>query len=372
MAEEHEAEDAGEEALQASAMRHESRVRRADEAARSSQTLTTRLPNVSTIIHPSQNYLLQIITLNTTQTQKLARVINPQLQACIGGEDPRRRTFTCSTQYRTTLFRMSPLLVFSETRIQTFQTLADELDWNMRTKKSYWGAILTLLKLCNMTISGPERLFTTKLEREERLAPTWELTDCTQFLTAQEIRVLTAAIPNYNINHPMRGAWITLMLGQRCGDILQLSRTELKILGELLTIHFVSTKTSCRTGQFHLTVPLTSEVAQILVAAAQTPRQFLFGEGVPRKDEQEIHIEMMRTLGHSIDIRALRRTGLARIANAGTPLNVVLSISRHTTVKMLERYLNEGLFHGELHSQMVQAFQSAWTHVLPLPSVPWM
>jgi hypothetical protein len=46
--------------------------------------------------------------------------------------------------------------------------------------------------------------------------------------------------------------------------------------------------------------------------------------------------------------------GLSRLASSGCPLKIPPTISRHSTVSMLERYLSSGLYHGALHGEVVR------------------
>jgi hypothetical protein len=84
------------------------------------------------------------------------------------------------------------------------------------------------------------------------------------------------------------------------------------------------------------------------------------------KTEAQIHKTLMDIFGMKVDLMSLRRTGLSRLASAGTPLDIVLSISRHRSIDMLEKYLAGGIFHGRRHEEMCKAFESAWKHDLPM------
>jgi hypothetical protein len=61
-----------------------------------------------------------------------------------------------SAQYAQTLWRMTPFIA-SQHRPTRFLTTADELEWGPRTRHTYYGAVMTLLKLTQLQPSAEDR-----------------------------------------------------------------------------------------------------------------------------------------------------------------------------------------------------------------------
>lgn len=282
-----------------------------------------------------------------------------------------------TASYQNTLLRLTPFAALLNTRASVFLEVAEELDWSPRTRLTYWGAILTLLQLCGISPTGEDTSLTRILQKEAATAPTWDLEDPQQFLDQRSITLVEKAVRGFPPCHPFKAAVLALMLGQRVGDVLRLRSENVRVLGStMLVITFVETKTSTHCGQFTLAVPLHSISAVILLEARAMTRSFLFLE-IPSHGtthalaqlitaaEATIHSTLRHVTGGPIDLRALRRTGLSRLAAAGAPLETVLAVSRHRSLAMLERYLASGLFHGRQHSEMLSAFETAWNFNLP-------
>jgi hypothetical protein len=131
-----------------------------------------------------------------------------------------------------------------------------------------------------------------------------------------------------------------------------------------LTIKFVDTKTSKKKGPYTLALPLYSTTAQLLLctrSAAINANRVCLWEAT----EEQVHAALKAILGQRTDLRALRRTGLSRLAASGCPLETLMTISRHASVAMLERYLSSGLFHGQAHEDQMNALMKAWDFEIP-------
>jgi integrase len=129
-----------------------------------------------------------------------------------------------------------------------------------------------------------------------------------------------------------------------------------------------------RKGPFTLHVPRNGWPGRILAAICETrskmpPATYVFLPNptlssevmtLVLEAERRIHAEYEKYFAHRIDLRALRRTGLSRLAQCEkVPLEVVLTISRHSNIKTLEVYLQKGVFHGAQASQQQEAFMTA-------------
>jgi hypothetical protein len=276
---------------------------------------------------------------------------------------------TYSEAYQKTLHRLSGLAATTK-RAQMFKVVAEELDWGPRTQGTYWGAMCTLVRIAGLPWTAEDRAWGSQVEALVAMAPTWDLTSETEFLTTEMICSLTTAAKAelYTMRDPeaeITSAFVAMMLGQRLGDVLKLQTANIVGVGnEKLTVKFVDTKTSRKKGAYTLALPVRSDTAQLLLKARSSARlqqqQFIFAT-----TENEIHKKLLLILGVRIDLRALRRIGLSRLASSGCPLTTLLQISRHSSIQMLERYLNSGMFHGEQHQNQMNALTTAWNHNLP-------
>jgi hypothetical protein len=132
-----------------------------------------------------------------------------------------------------------------------------------------------------------------------------------------------------------------------------------------VSITFVEGKVVARTGAFTLALPLPSDAATIVLEAARDSHMDHSDRLFPMersKAERQIHNSF-----DNLDLRALRRTGLSRLALSGCDLDVLLQISRHTSIRMLEVYLRRGLLHGAVAIKMENAFNVAWSSDYDLP-----
>lgn len=205
-----------------------------------------------------------------------------------------------------------------------------------------------------------------KLEEKAAQAATWSTDSPSQMLTQDRVDEIAAIAMNSGVRAPERAAYLALMLGQRVGDVLALRPSETYLCAGRVSITFVEGKTVARTGAFTLTVSSGTDAALILTQAAELamsdPKNRLFLPVGRTEAEQMIH----RTFP-ALDLRALRRTGLSRLALSGCKVETLLQISRHTSIRMLEVYLRRGLLHGMLANEMASAFDKAWESQYQLP-----
>jgi integrase len=270
-----------------------------------------------------------------------------------------------SKQYVATLWRLTPILAGKPSRWEFFTEVAQALEWSPTTQSSYWGAVMTLLKLLEM-LHPADRSLMKKLEERAAQAATWSTDSPSQMLTQDRVDEIAAVAMKCDVRAPERAAYLALMLGQRVGDVLTLRPSETYLCAGRVAITFIEGKTVARTGAFTLTVPSGTDAATILRQAAEAamldPRDRLFLPTSRAEAEQKIH----RTFP-ALDLRALRRTGLSRLALSGCKVEILLQISRHTSIRMLEVYLRRGLLHGMLANEMASAFATAWETPYLLP-----
>jgi hypothetical protein len=346
---------------------HDSVKHRADLASRTMLTMETSFHQaIKRRVSPQQQQFHLVYPFLTQQE------INSLEKMTI----PWEAMTSFSSQYQASLARLWPIATLGgQRRTQVFTDMATELDWSARTRSTYWVTILSAMKIMGIAQNAHDHNMSRRAKAEAAAAPPWDLWDQQQFITPQMIKVFTETVNNLHPRDPMIAGFVALMLGQRVSDILKLQTANVLILVQTrtLAVRFAETKTSATTGQFTLALGVDSQTARLLIRARvvsmRTSKPFLFMDSNTQLDinkgEAEIHQSLFRIWGIKIDLRALRRTGLSRIASAGAKLETVLAISRHRSVAMLERYLANGIFHGQLMIEMQNAFSSAWEHTLP-------
>ena len=278
------------------------------------------------------------------------------------------------------LIRLLPILAKTRERTATFTQLADELDWGERTANTYWGTLLSAMKLLEIEQTVEDHALTSMVERRAAAAPIWDLDDDSQVVSDQQIQLLQQLAKTASPNSPWRAAWIALTWGQRLGDTLKMSARNVYNIEDRVTVSITEGKTVATTGPYSLSAPNASIVAKyVWEAATFAGNQAEDDGGETRMFTDPTHArerwipvmeaEITRTLG--IDARALRRTGLIRLAMTNVPLETLLTFSRHSSTRMLELYLQRGMFHASAAKRQCDAVRAAEESVMPKVTSAW-
>ena len=285
-----------------------------------------------------------------------------------------------TTEHVNRMVRLLPIVV--KGRIPTFKMMSDQLDWGPRTQSTYWGTILSALKLCGQPSTMEDAAFTTTLAQEAMMAPSWDLEDDFQLMSNAQIQQLCELSTTAKPNSKWRAAWVTYALGQRMGDVLKTTAQNVTFIDDTVALTIIEGKTVPTKGPFTLRMSSDSRTGRYVREAALQCAQDriakhgemrLFQPDNPNRDGKlwikEMEAEVAK--GLAIDIRALRRTGLTKIAMTGCPLEVTLSFSRHSTTRMLETYLCKGIFNQATAAAQVSAVAQAEGATMPNISLPW-
>lgn len=312
-----------------------------------------------THVYTANNFLLQFLTDKQQQT-----LANIEMQVSRLDNVIWRRY---STDHVQRLWRMLPVLAVAPTeRANFFEQIAEEMDWGPRTRDTYWASCLSMASILNMEILVEDRALSHVLQKQAAEAPSWDLEQEGTVLTEEQIIATEQLAVRAPPAHPIRAAYISLVWGQRVGDVLKLTPMAITKMGKLtenaarISATFTEGKTIGKMGPYTLSVAITHPMATLLWESAQAAvamgRNTLFDNSTK---------EITAMLG-KVDLRAFRRTGLTRMSMAGAEVNTLLSFSRHATVKMLEVYLMRGLFNEAVATQQmnitskVEALQSCF------------
>jgi len=229
--------------------------------------------------------------------------------------------------------------------VATFQGAVTEMDWAPSTADSYWATMRTVMKLLNIA-EGPEVAALQRLLKDEvARQPTWDAEDGEELLDDSTVALLLARAETALTQHvatPALPTAVALIWGQRVGDVLKLKGENIWVVRDSATPEgrigcvFVETKTARASGPFTLSASLDTLVGRILLMMkSMIPTDYIF-----RCTNEDIH----KWLPQKLCLRALRRTGLVRLALTGITLTELMSFSRHKTVNVLEVYLFRGIF----------------------------
>lgn len=240
-----------------------------------------------------------------------------------------------STSHITRMKRLCPILGKKD-YIAHFEQIVNELEWSPSTAKTYFETILSIKRELQLAMTTEDKHYLARIATESAGSPSWMIDDPTQVLTTDQCHKLK----NLAEMHPAFGAaWVTLVLGQRMSDVLQLLQANIfRVAADTLylAVTFESTKTSSRVGPYSLAVATGSFTAKVLERwSKQSATEKVFDIAVKTA-------ERIVTMQFKIDIRALRRTGLQNLSNAGADTQQLLQFSRHTSVAMLNLYLFRG------------------------------
>jgi len=249
-----------------------------------------------------------------------------------------------STEHWAKMRRMSCFLAATDP-VTAFQTAVSEMDWAASTADSYWATMRTVMKLLNIA-EGPEIAALQRLLKDEvSRQPTWDAEDGEELLddrTVGSIMSLAESAVTQKVVNPSLPTAVALIWGQRIGDVLKLKGENIWIVKDSVTPEgrigcvFVETKTARASGPYTLSASLDTLVGRILrMMKGIIPNDYIFLCS---------HSEIHQWLPQKLCLRALRRTGLVRLALTGITLAELMSFSRHKTVGVLEVYLFRGIF----------------------------
>lgn len=264
-----------------------------------------------------------------------------------------------SPQHQDRLKRFLPFAVMNTTtRTQTFEKTANEMEWGPRTTHTYFSTIMSMTKILSGAPTPNDRAYLTTLEKAVRETPTWDYEDPGQMLNDLTISIIMANAASGD--HTWVAAATALTTGQRLSDVCKLQRNNIVRINNLIAITFRHSKTERTKPPYTLHCKAESMIGQLVWKAAEAAEPYLF----PTATTQSFHIRMTKAGIGKVDVRALRRTGLVRLA-MHADLELLLEISQHASKQMLETYLNEGVFNFTKATKISLAISNAETTLMP-------
>jgi hypothetical protein len=226
--------------------------------------------------------------------------------------------------------------------LERFKLMQEELDWGPRTTSTHFGCLRSVMRILELPTNAVEwRWWSTEIAKTVALAPSWDYEDPSQVLNNATIAILERmTIAATGESHLiMVATMVTLALGQRMSDVLLLQHTNIQILQEFYAITFKEGKTVAKRGAYTLLITRNGPIGQLIRSLPTRQEGRVFPQAAESKLKAALHKEGLR-----VDIRALRRTGLIRLALAGATTEELLAVSRHASHQMLNLYLAAGMF----------------------------
>lgn len=137
----------------------------------------------------------------------------------------------------------------------------------------------------------------------------------------------------------MNAALLTLYMGQRMGDIIQIKLQNIVTIADNIAVTFKEFKTAGKKGPYTLMVKACSRAGAILLNIGRQAKTDSRSTGRIFFEHSE---ETFKKQLGNVDVRALRRTGLIRLALTQASQEELLQVSRHSSVEMLNLYLHNG------------------------------
>lgn len=259
--------------------------------------------------------------------------------------------------------RLRRMLVFIALRDpqNAFLDAASEMDWGPRTCLSYWETTLSLKSLLRVEITTKDELLQRTLKREEAKAEVWDIEDPSQILSQADVDTLFTAATNCQVSHVLAPAIVAIWWGQRIGDVLQLEWENIFFLDQRVSVRFTVAKTIQASKDVYCLHTSPESAIGKIFRQRSTHTGTMF-----QVTHAQISAALRLILGHPVDLRALRRTGLTRMGMANLPLATIQLYSRHKTPNMLELYLGSGLFNGAAAVTMLEAERT-----VAMARLPW-
>lgn len=219
-------------------------------------------------------------------------------------------------------------------RHHVFKEAAKTFRWTAPTQESYWALGMKIAGTLISSRTAEDLAFMRLLKRQSMASPVRyphgvtpvEMAELIAQLTEEQARVCAAT---------------TYALAARFADTAQLCAEDILPLTEsgLLGVVFRFGKVCSRIGTFVVHLPIEAAVAKNLQLLAEKVKSG------PLFDKSAITDTMRQALqAKGWKQPQIRRGALQEMAKQGAPLECLLQLSRHTTVKMLDHYLAKGLF----------------------------
>lgn len=241
----------------------------------------------------------------------------------------RPSAYTRTTRdYQNTQRKFLPLALLPPVkRFDAFLIWASGLRWS--TTSAYWTAALAAMGALQQQPQPYDRKNTG-----------WLAMRCQQELPQGAPPLQRPDAERIWHDHPDCVSLLVLMafvLGQRISDVALLRRSRVSLVGNTIALTLVEGKVIRFVGPYTLYLDTEKGVGQLLLAYIRTPQTILEDRLFP---EGTLKFASVRLAEYGLENRSCRRGGLQLMAKSGLPLETILLFSKHTTPKMLYRYLD--------------------------------
>lgn len=236
-----------------------------------------------------------------------------------------------SVDYQKTQHRLLWLLaVPPEERFETFLRWSEGLKFS--TRAAYWTALMAAL----LAVGGSPTTADLKNRAWLDMKTAQEVPQTARPLSPAEAWTLWRENPD----HVSLGILVCFVLGQRLSDISLLRLERITYHGNILAVTLIEGKVIRSIGPYSLYLDSRQPVGMLLRdfvtrrASAYLKDAYLF-----YSPQSFLATASLRLRAIGCENRSVRRGGLQTMANAGIPVEGLLSFSKHQSVPMLMRYL---------------------------------
>lgn len=251
------------------------------------------------------------------------------------------------TQRRMVLF----WAIGNKDRQSTFNKVAARYSWIAKTREAYFATGLGVANKLGLSTTPEDKLFLSLLKRRAKASrevyphgirpdELWGLiegmTECCRI----------AAEASY-------------ALAQRFSDFRRICAEDVTAIEDFVAITIRVGKTASRLGPHTVHLPREALIAQNLLALQATVKTGpLFAAGIAHEMSSALKAKGWTQ-------PCMRRGALQELARAGAPTELMLYLSRHATVQMLDHYLQKGVYH------LAQPIALApYSHAIRRPQLP--
>ena len=236
--------------------------------------------------------------------------------------------------------QLHPLL-----RFDVFNTISEQKAWRWSTRETYWGTIISMLRVCQIPICDHDgkNLAYLKAKAQTELPSTAP--------PMLEIHIFMLRVDKISLL-----IIITFFLGQRISDMAIAQLPHIRVMGHFIAITLVEGKVIPRIGPYTLFISSSTFYGQAMLHLMQqrAGEKFLWEPGTLAEATVRLH-EM------GLENRSVRRGGLQQMAMLRWPPHVILRFSKHVDEPMLMKYLGHGqvVLHDAL--TMIAVQNTMWT-----------
>lgn len=301
---------------------------------------------------------------NTNPTPIICLEEKVQMETSLRRWDARSSTIANLTSHEDQLLKRRLLemgMVTATNRKELFLHHANSISnvtgkaprWNPKSRTRMWGAVLGARRALGLPVETEDKAFNKIMERDAKTHQPQQA----RVISGEQWLTLGRIVASMNL---MEAAFMLIVTatGQRPVDVARLRRSRIAKIQKFISITFEEGKTVDSTGPFTIHAFRRDYLGtRVWRLAQETTSTFLFmDESTPigySKEERvrrlrvaqrwtRSQMERLKEIDRTLSNRTTRRSVLQEIASTGATAESLRLLSRHSTDKMLNVYLDHG------------------------------